>query len=411
MAARTRPLKLNELDATTRQNRINRLAQDPGNRSKYFGPNGKYAKYASLLPEKYKKQRALNARLDAPAVAGGTLTNRQLARERNNAVDMQFGKDAVAKRKADEDKVAGYYQTYVDRIRESEAQMRELAMAQQNAANSVATAVATPQPARPDTLIDPDVLARAAQANAHRSAASAAFLGTVGNANAANAAASTRMAGSELLDQVKSGQKRVQTLAEQIGAFKVDYETKRKAEERSAVSSAADRASALAIAAGKADSAYKLQQLKEQGLNAREAAGNRTAAEIAAAKNSTSITVAKTKGSGKGGGSSKNKKRILPGGTPEMSATEARNWAKAVVNARKNAEALRNSKVDRAKAGQMLYRGGAGITPIQEAQAAVAADLAYYGTISKATLARMHRAGMSFDALKRAVPSAKMASR
>ena len=161
MAARTRPLKLNRLDATTRQNRINPARfQDPGNRSKYWAERQEYAKYATCC-RKYKKQRAHDARLDAgrgwrdadqPGSSHASATTRST---------YGSGKDAVAKAQGRRGQGRRVLPDFTSIASAVGGQMRELAMAQRRTQRTLWRPRSLPQPAASDA--DPDVLSRSKQ--------------------------------------------------------------------------------------------------------------------------------------------------------------------------------------------------------------------------------------------------------
>lgn len=402
------PTLLKDMDPAAREKRVADLVAA-----------GKSAavKNSAYLPEKQRKTRALNAKLNAPVIPGSTTPYREMARGRNAAVDLQFGKDAEAKRKADEDKVASYYQQYVDLVKESERGMRELAVRQQNAANSVANAAGS-LPAREGALSDPQLRADFASTNTNSAARGADYLGVVGNANAALAGVRTSEVAQQLINQVTTGQKNVQTLRDQIGAYKLDYETKFKQGERSLVSAQQDRVAAALLADAKLSSAQKIQQMKESGLTDRQIAQLRSDEKIAEAKRKSDERRARIAAAGKGKGGKDGKggatKRILPGGVPEFSPVKQRDWTKQLRSAILDGQVGKDAGATRQQLGQYLKEGASfgknqpTLQRYEEAQAAVAADIVFFGGwITKATAARAHRAGVNLARLRKAVPEFK----
>jgi hypothetical protein len=118
MAAYKGP-KLSELqkrkNPAALQARVQQLAANPGTRGlvdtsllQRFGLTG------------LAKKRLLNERLAQPVVPGSTMTNRDLARESNAAMDVQYG-DQRRLLERQQTQAPDYYQAYIDELKKAQA--------------------------------------------------------------------------------------------------------------------------------------------------------------------------------------------------------------------------------------------------------------------------------------------------
>lgn len=93
--------------------RVAKLVRNPGDRAKVP---------TRLLPEKYRKIREMNARLNAPVTAGSSMTNRDLSHLTSDAVTQRYGQRDLAETKALADQRAmnnaqqGWYAEYVKQL-------------------------------------------------------------------------------------------------------------------------------------------------------------------------------------------------------------------------------------------------------------------------------------------------------
>lgn len=214
--------KLVDLKGDARAARIKQLLSNPGTRK--LVP-------AADLPSSYRQQRQLNTRLNAPIVPGASTTNRDLAHQRNAAVDTQFGPNAVGASQFREKQTNAWFDEYQRQLAQHRANVQGFGEQAQGQVANLGN-VQGPAGSAPQDAGNQDV---AAKAQAIRSTLLGAQKGQLlGQGQAANTYADT------LAHVVAPGQKvqaltqaagATDALRQKIGAFKTQFEGTAKTDE------------------------------------------------------------------------------------------------------------------------------------------------------------------------------------
>lgn len=262
--------RLTELHGAQRDARIKQLLSSPGTR--HLVPT-------KDLPSDLRAKRALNQRLAQPIVPGSRMTNRDLAHQREAAVDLEFGPRAVDAYQQRERETGGWYDQY---LRELDTHARNVQGFGQAAQDQIANLDKIQGPA--DTAPqDPQNQAIAQQAQAVRSALLGALKAKVsGQATAANTYADTLahvVAPGQKVQALTAARGNTDALRQKVGAFRTDYEARARGAEGKNV---------IATQALIGDIAHQTTQDQVAGARIGETARHNRAAERNAAANAKS---------------------------------------------------------------------------------------------------------------------------
>lgn len=347
--------------------RVAKLVRNPGDRAKVP---------TRLLPEKYRKIREMNARLNAPVTAGSSMTNRDLSHLTSDAVTQRYGQRDLAETKALADQRAmnnaqqGWYAEYVKQL-------------QAHAQNFQAQ-----QPIQFAGMPGASADQQAAITNRVNSWQGQA--GIVNQANAAQASNLANVVGPGLKIQAGlAGNRKVQDLldkrtqtADEKGAFARQFKV-------TAVQDEAKSALAAAIANGKQSVAE--YNAKTQRINANKPSGKSPPVPWYTWKQWNSLSTEQKRGAIKDYKSTK-------GTTPGKGTTPKSPYSS------KSVQSTAWQKIEAAAAViKSTYRGksfeqiSGAKTPVHGAQLRAAWEIANRGRISSGTARQLHADGLQVN--------------
>lgn len=214
--------KLSQLHGAQRDARIKQLLANPGTR--------KLVPTADL-PAEMRAKRALNQRLAQPIVPGSSTTQRDLAHQREAAVNLQYGPNAVGASQLREKETGDWYDGYLAEIAKHAGNVQGFG---QQAQDQIAglTNIQGPTDAQPQDAQNQGI---AAQAAAVRSALLGGLKTKIqGQATAANTYADTLahvVAPGQKVQALTAARGNTDQLRQQIGAYRTKYEGDARTEE------------------------------------------------------------------------------------------------------------------------------------------------------------------------------------
>lgn len=262
--------KLSQLHGAQRAARIKQLIGNPSTR--HLVPTAD-------LPAEMRATRAMNRRLAQPIVPGSSMTNRELAHQREAAVTLKYGPNAVGASQQRERETGDWYDQYLRELAQHAGNVQGFGQQAQDQINGL-TNIQGPADTAPK---DPQNQAIAAQAQAVRSALLGALKAKVsGQATAANTYADTLahvVAPGQKVQALTAARGDTDALRQKVGAFRTEYETQTRTDEGKNV---------IARQALIGDIAHQTTQDQVAGARVGETARHNRAAERNAAANAKS---------------------------------------------------------------------------------------------------------------------------
>lgn len=214
--------KLTQLHGAQRDARIKQLLSSPGTRKLVPTKD---------LPADLRAKRQLNQRLAQPIVPGSSTTQRDLAHQREAAVNLQYGPNAVGASQQRERETGDWYDAYLRELAQHAGNVQGFGQQAQDQINGL-TNIQGPADTAPK---DPQNQTIAQQAAAVRSALLGGLKTKIqGQATAANTYADTLahvVAPGQKVQALTAARGNTDQLRQQIGAYRTKYEGDARTEE------------------------------------------------------------------------------------------------------------------------------------------------------------------------------------